>query len=104
MNDGSMISAAQALKMAQSVQAKAIEQEVPKVIKQIMSAIAEQAKQGQTAVSFHLDLRNTPPGLDVGELTENVIKILRKQGYTAHLLNINLIAIKWETDPDEIPF
>ena len=104
MNDGDIISADQALKMAQSVQTKAIEQEVPKVIKQIMSAIAAKANQGETAITFRLDLRNTPPGLNVGHLTENVIRILREQGYKAHLLNIHMISIQWNPSDDGIPF
>ena len=95
-NGDNMISAAKALEMAQAATARAVEQEVPKAMKQIMDLIAKSAAQGRTGIYYDFVLGNALPGLDAGELIETVIKNLRQQGYNAYLLASNRIIIEWK--------
>lgn len=77
-------SAAEAHEMSQAFQAKANEQELHKVLKEIIAEIRSEAAIGKSAVSIYLDKIGTsqsPSGVMPGALIDGIIENLSSQGY-----------------------
>ena len=78
------ISAAEAREMFQAFQAKASEQELPQILKEIMAKIRSEAAIGKSAVSFSLDKVCTgraPSPVLPGAIIDGIIESLNSQGY-----------------------
>ena len=97
-----IISAAEALGMAQAAQDKAIKDQVPKILKGIMNAISAKASQGLTAIRYEFDVSDAPLGLDMGLLAKTILNNLIEHGYRARLVGANMIFVSWEP-PREPP-
>ena len=102
ISDG-IISAAEALGMAQAAQDKAIKDQVPKILKGIMNAISHHASQGLTEVRYKFNVSDAPLGLDMGLLAMTILKNLKDQGYQARLIGANLIIVSWEPPREPSP-
>ena len=77
-------SAAEAYEMSQAFQAKANEQELHKVLNEIIAKIRSEAAIGNSAVSIYLDKIGTgqsQSGVVPGALIDGIIENLSSQGY-----------------------
>ena len=80
-----IISAVEARKRSQAVQAEVINLEVPKIVDRIMSKIASGAERGSTATNFSLfeiySDGNPPSTASPDALIDRVVETLSLQGY-----------------------
>lgn len=80
-----------------------MQEEVPRIIKDIMGAISKQASHGLTGLRYKFSLSGGLPGLDAGILAANVLKNLKEQGYYARLVGVNVIDVSWAPPSEPTP-
>ena len=102
--DHDTFSAAEAHEMSQAFQAKANEQELRRILKEIIAKIRSEAAIGNSAVSIYLDKIGTgqsPSGVVPGALIDGIIENLSSQGYKVGAdRRKNFIMVGWGPSVD----
>lgn len=100
-DENNNISAERARAMAATSRKTALEQELPRVLANIMNRIQEATQNGNESVSFGLDEvysdDEAHPGLKVRDLLDRVGRnLVDEHGYVVHIDgDINFITIRW---------